>query len=54
MLDLLPPAGGEVIDDGDVVVLCQGVGKVRAGPAGDDGAHEEIGVGAGSGFPGFF
>jgi hypothetical protein len=40
VLDLLPPPGGEVIDDYDVVVLCQGVGKVRAGPAGDDGAHE--------------
>ena len=38
VLDVFPPAGGEVIDDDDVVVLCQGVRKVRtdeAGPAGD-------------------
>ena len=45
VLDVFPPAGGEVIDDNDVVVLCQGVGKVRAdeaGPAGDDVAHEEF------------
>ncbi len=37
--------GGEVVDDDDVVILCQGVGKVRAdeaGPAGDDVAHEEF------------
>jgi len=25
VLDVLPPPGGEVVDDGDVVVLCQGV-----------------------------
>ncbi len=40
---LLP--GGEVVDDDDSVILCQGVCKVRAdeaGPAGDDVAHEEI------------
>ena len=45
MLDVFPPAGGEVVDDDDVVVLCQGVRKVRAdeaGTAGDDVAHEEI------------
>ena len=45
VLDVFPPAGGEVVDDDDVVVLCQGVGKVRAdeaGPAGDDVAHEEV------------
>jgi hypothetical protein len=38
VLDVFPPPGGEVIDDDDVVVLCQGVRKVRtdeAGPAGD-------------------
>ena len=23
VLDVLPPPGGEVVDDGDVVVLCQ-------------------------------
>ena len=35
---------GEVVDDNDIVVLCQGVRKVRAKPgaAGDDVAHEEI------------
>jgi len=47
---LLP--GGEVVDDDDVVVLCQGVGKVRAdeaGPAGDDVAHEEFTLSAGLG-----
>ena len=45
VLDVFPPPGGEVVDDGDVVILCQGVGKVRAdeaGTAGDDVAHEEI------------
>ena len=43
VLDVLPPAGGEVVDDDDVVMLCQGVCKVRAdeaGAAGDDVAHE--------------
>jgi hypothetical protein len=43
MFSRLP--GGEVVDDDDVVILSQGVGKVRAdeaGPAGDDVAHEEI------------
>ena len=28
VLDVFPPAGGEVVDDDDVVVLCQGVCKV--------------------------
>jgi hypothetical protein len=28
VLDVLPPAGGEVIDDDDVVVLCEGVHMV--------------------------
>ena len=45
VLDVFPPPGGEVVDDDDVVILCQGVGKVRAdeaGPAGDDVAHEEV------------
>ena len=28
VLDVHPPAGGEVVDDDDVVILCQGVGKV--------------------------
>ena len=45
VLDVLPPAGGEVVDDDDVVVLCQRICKVRAdeaGPAGDDVAHEEF------------
>ena len=45
VLDVFPPPGGEVVDDDDVVILCQGVCKVRAdeaGPAGDDVAHEEI------------
>ena len=40
-----PPAGGEVVDDDDVVVLCERVCKVRAdeaGTAGDDVAHEEF------------
>jgi len=40
--------GGEVVDDDDVVVLCQGVCKVgadEAGPAGDDVAHEEVTLG---------
>ena len=37
--------GGEIVNDDDVVILCQGVCKVRAdeaGPAGDDVAHEEV------------
>jgi len=45
VLDVFPPPGGEVVDDDDVVILCQGVGKVRAdeaGTAGDDVAHEEV------------
>ena len=45
VLDVFPPAGGEVVDDDDVVVLCQGVCKVRAdeaGLAGGDGAHEKF------------
>ena len=45
VLDVHPPAGGEVVDDHDVVVLCERVCKVRAdeaGPAGDDVAHEEV------------
>jgi len=49
VLGVHPPPGGEVVDDGDVVVLCQGVCKVRAdeaGPAGDDVAHEESMMGA--------
>jgi len=66
VLDVHPPPGGEVVDDNDVVVLCQGVGKVRAdeaGPAGDDVAHEESMAGTGlalsesnrdSGPPGFW
>ena len=33
VLDVLQPPGGEVVDDDDVVVLCQGVCKVRAKPA---------------------
>ena len=40
----LPAPGGEVVDDDDVVVLCQCLCKVRAdeaGAAGDDVAHEE-------------
>ena len=44
MLDVLPPPSGEVVDDDDVMVLCQRICKVRAdeaGPAGDDVAHEE-------------
>ncbi len=52
MLDGHPPAGGEVVDDDDVVILCQGVGKVRAdeaGTAGDDVAHEEFTLSAGLG-----
>ncbi len=52
MLDVHPPAGGEVVDDDDVVILCQGVGKVgpdEAGPAGDDVAHEESMMGSGLG-----
>ena len=47
---LLP--GGEVVDDDDVVMLCQGVGKVRAneaGAAGDDVAHEEFTLSGGLG-----
>jgi hypothetical protein len=28
VLDVLPAPGREVIDDGDVVVLCQGIRKV--------------------------
>jgi hypothetical protein len=47
---LLP--GGEVVDDDDSVILCQGVCKVRAdeaGPAGDDVAHEEFTLSAGLG-----
>ena len=28
VLDVHPPAGGEVVDDDDVVVLCQGICKV--------------------------
>jgi len=31
VLDVLPPPGREVVDNDDVVVLCQGVCKVRAG-----------------------
>ena len=45
VLDVYLPPGSEVVDDDDVVVLCQGIRKVRAdeaGPAGDDVAHEEI------------
>jgi hypothetical protein len=52
VLDVFPPAGGEVIDDDDVVVLCQGIRKVRAdeaGTAGDDVAHEESMMGDGLG-----
>ncbi len=44
VLDILPAPGGEVVDDDDVVVLCQCLCKVRAdeaGAAGDDVAHEE-------------
>jgi hypothetical protein len=33
VLDLLPAPGGEAVDDDDVVVLCQGIRKVRAKPA---------------------
>ena len=33
VLDVFPPSGGEVVDDDDVVILCQGVCKVRARPA---------------------
>jgi len=50
VLDLLPPPGGEVLDDDNVVVLCECVCKVgtdEAGPAGDDGAHEEVMLSAG-------
>ena len=52
VLDVLPSPGGEVVDDDDVVVLCQRVCKVRAdeaGPAGDDVAHEESMMGGGLG-----
>ena len=52
VLDVHPPPGGEVVDDGDVVMLCQGVCKVRAdeaGPAGDDVAYEETMLGGGLG-----
>jgi hypothetical protein len=53
VLDVHPSPGGEVVDDDNVVVLCQGIYKVRAdeaGPAGDDVAHEESMVGGGLGF----
>jgi len=33
VFDVHPPPGGEVVDDDDVVMLCQGVCKVRAKPA---------------------
>jgi hypothetical protein len=44
VLDGHPPAGGEVVDDDDVVdrVLTCLQGSSQAGPAGDDVAHEEI------------
>ena len=32
-LNVFPTPGGEVVDDDDVVVLCEGVCKVRARPA---------------------
>ena len=44
-LDVHSPASREVVDGHDVVVLCQGVGKVRAdepGAAGDDVTHEGL------------
>ena len=50
VLDVHPPPGGEVVGDADIVMLCQGVCKVRAdeaGPAGDDVTHEESMIGGG-------
>ena len=51
VLDVHPAgSGGEVVDNDDVMVLCQRIWEVRAGeagPAGDDVAHEESMLGGG-------